>query len=158
MYEMLKGKPLFNFSDGKININEYKKEIILPNNFSEESKDLIIKLLNKDPKKRLGSGKNGFNNLKNHEYFKNINWDDLENKKIKAPFVPNLDNSMDLKYFDKIFTEEVNITKENNDDSLNNSTKTTDNYVNFSYFDPSSSSFQDQVNQNLTRKSSKETQ
>ena len=64
MYEMLKGKPLFNFSDGKININEYKKEIILPNNFSEESKDLIIKLLNIDPKKRLGSGKNGFNNLK----------------------------------------------------------------------------------------------
>ena len=158
MYEMLKGKPLFNFSDGKININEYKKEIILPNNFSEESKDLIIKLLNIDPKKRLGSGKNGFNNLKNHEYFKNINWDDLENKKIKAPFVPNLDNSMDLKYFDKIFTEEVNITKESNNDSLNNSTKTTDNYVNFSYFDPSSSSFQDQVNQNLTRKSSKETQ
>ena len=65
---------------------------------------------------------------------------------------------MDLKYFDKIFTEEVNITKESNNDSLNNSTKTTDNYVNFSYFDPSSSSFHDQVNQNLTRKSSKETQ
>ena len=79
MYEMLNGRPLFNFSSGKIDINEYKKEIILPNNFSEEAKDLITKLLNLDPKKRLGAGTNGFKNLKSHKYFESINWDDLEN-------------------------------------------------------------------------------
>ena len=158
MYEMLNGRPLFNYNNGKIDINEYKKEIILPNNFSEEAKDLIIKLLNIDPKKRLGSGKNGFNDLKNHKYFENINWDDLENKKIKPPFVPNIDNSIDLKYFDKMFTDEVNITKESNDDSSNNANKTVDNYVNFSYFDPTSESFKDQLNHNLIIKNSKEAQ
>ena len=135
-----------------------KKKIVLPNNFSEEAKDLITKLLNLDPKQRLGSGPNGFKNLKNHKYFENINWDDLENKKIKPPFVPNIDNSIDLKYFDKMFTDEVNITKESNDDSSNNANKTVDNYVNFSYFDPTSESFKDQLNHNLIIKNSKEAQ
>ena len=143
MYEMLNGRPLFNFSSGKIDINEYKKEIILPNNFSEEAKDLITKLLNLDPKKRLGSGTNGFKNLKSHKYFESINWDDLENKRIKPPFIPVIDGPLDLKYFDRIFTDEINITKDN-DDSYNN--KTIDNYVNFSYFDPSSNSLRETIN------------
>ena len=142
MYEMLNGKPLFNLRGGKIDINEYKKKIVLPNNFSEEAKDLISKLLDLDPKKRLGAGKNGFENLKKHKYFENIDWDDLENRRIKPPFVPNVDNAMDLQYFDKIFTDEINITREY--DELNgDSDKTIDNYVNFSYFDPSNSSFRD---------------
>ena len=143
MYEMLNGRPLFNFSSGKIDINEYKKEIILPNNFSEEAKDLITKLLNLDPKKRLGAGTNGFKNLKSHKYFESINWDDLENKRIKPPFIPVIDGPLDLKYFDRIFTDEINITKDN-DDSYNN--KTIDNYVNFSYFDPSSNSLRETIN------------
>ena len=154
MYEMLNGKPLFNFNTGRIDINEYKKKIVLPNNFSEEAKDLIRKLLALDPNKRLGAGKNGFNNLKNHKYFEDIDWDDLENKKIKPPFVPNVEGNMDLRYFDKIFTDEVNITKEYDD--LNNTNRTIDNYVNFSYYDPTSNSFQEPSNHNLIIRSSKE--
>ena len=149
MYEMLNGKPLFNFSSGKIDTNEFKKEIVLPNNFSEEAKDLITKLLNLDPKKRLGSGSNGFNNLKNHKYFEDINWDDLENKKIKPPFIPVIDNPLDLKYFDRMFVDEVNITKENDESYYN---KTIDNYVNFSYLDPSSSSLRNTINPRLDDK------
>ena len=151
MYEMLNGKPIFNFSSGKIDTNEFKKKIVLPNNFSEEAKDLITKLLNLDPKQRLGSGPNGFKNLKNHKYFENINWDDLENKKIKPPFIPVIDDPLDLKYFDRIFVDEVNITKEN-DDSLNNNNKTIDNYINFSYLDPTSSSLRNTLNPHLEDK------
>ena len=141
MYEMLFGKPLFNFQNANIDIKEYKKPIKLLNCFSEEAKDLISKLIEIDPKKRIGSGPNGFEDLKKHEYFKNINWDDLENKKVKAPIELNVSDPTDLKYFDKIFTEESNITKEV--DELNNTAKTIDNYVNFSYFDPSNNSFKD---------------
>ena len=155
MYEMLNGKPLFNFS-GKLKISEYKKKIILPNNFSKEAKDLIIKLLDLDPKTRLGAGKNGFENLKNHKYFEDIDWDDLENKKITPPFIPNVEGNMDLKYFDKVFTDEVNISKEY--DELNNTNRTVDNYVNFSYYDPTSGSFQDQANHNLIIRNSQDTE
>ena len=139
MYEMLNGKPLFNFYSSNININEYKKPITFGNNFSDEAKDLITKLLDLDPEKRIGAGRSGFENLKKHKYFEDINWDDLENKKIQAPFVPDLDNSTDLKYFDKIFTEETNITKEG--EELNYSTN--DNYTNFSFYDGNSASFKD---------------
>ena len=145
MYEMLNGRPLFNFNIGKVDINEYKKKIILPNNFSDEAKDLITKLLDLDPKKRIGAGNKGFENLKKHKYFEGINWDDLEKKKITPPFIPNIDGPFDLKYFDKVFTDEVNITKEY--DELNVNDKTIDNYVNFSYYDPSVSSFRDSTGQ-----------
>ena len=68
--------------------------------------NFINDLLNLDPNKRLGSGENGFNNIKSHEYFKDINWDKYLKKEIKPPFVPELDDDLDLKYFDKMFTEE----------------------------------------------------
>ena len=141
MYEMLYGKPLFNFYNSNIDINEYKKPIKLPNCFSEEAKDLITKLLDLDPKKRIGAGPKGFENLKKHKYFETINWDDLENRKIEPPFIPHLNSSTDLQYFDRVFTDENDITKES--DELNITNRTIDNYVNFSYFDPNNSSFKD---------------
>ena len=141
MYEMLDGKPLFNFYNSNIDIKEYKKPIKLPNCFSEEAKDLITKLLDLDPKKRLGAGPKGFENLKMHKYFETINWDDLENRKVEPPFVPILNSSTDLRYFDKQFTDENDITKES--DELNSTNRTIDNYTNFSYFDPNNTSFND---------------
>ena len=141
MYEMLVGKPLFNFNSINININEYKKPLQLSTGFSDEAKDLITKLLDLDPKKRIGAGPNGVEDLKKHPYFKKIDWKELENKNVKAPFVPDLNGEMDLKYFDKMFTDEINITRES--DELNETNKTIDNYVNFSYYDPTNASFKD---------------
>jgi 3-phosphoinositide dependent protein kinase-1 len=46
-----------------------------------EAKALIARLLNKDPKKRLGAGIPGSNNdflaLKSHPFFKGIEWENL---------------------------------------------------------------------------------
>ena len=139
MYEMLYGKPLFNFTNPNIDANEFKKPIPFYNCFSEDAKDLISQLVQLDPTKRIGAGPNGFENLKKHKYFEEINWDDLENKKIEPPFIPELESPTDLKYFDRIFTDEVNMSGE----ELNVTNKTYDNYVNFSYFDPAASSFKD---------------
>jgi hypothetical protein len=38
-------------------------------NFSMEEKDIISKLLTKDPLKRLGYGPNGYFELKSHPFF-----------------------------------------------------------------------------------------
>ena len=51
--------------------------------------DLIVKLLDKDRSKRLGSKEDFFEVLQ-HPVFKNINIDDLENKKIKPSFIPDV--------------------------------------------------------------------
>lgn len=47
--------------------------------FSPEARDLITKLLDRDPYQRLGAGpfgsENDYNALKNHSYFKNVDFD-----------------------------------------------------------------------------------
>ena len=60
---------------------------------SEEAKNLIIKLLEKDPGTRLG--KEGLEEIKKHPFFYGINFDDLSKKKIKALFKPDI-NKNDL--------------------------------------------------------------
>jgi hypothetical protein len=48
----------------------------------------LKKLFVKDPKKRLGH--NGAKEIKSHPWFEKIVWDNIQNKKVKAPFVPIL--------------------------------------------------------------------
>ena len=55
-----------------------KKEINIPN----EAKDLIEKILVKDPKKRIGYGSKDYKEIKNHPYFKDINFDNLSEEPI----------------------------------------------------------------------------
>ena len=46
---------------------------------------MLIALLNRNPSKRLGSGPNGANDIKQHPFFKNINWQDVEELKLPVP-------------------------------------------------------------------------
>ena len=56
-------------------------EVKFPNgHYSKELKDLIINLMVKDPKKRLGS-KEGLKEIRSHKWFKKINFDSIKNKK-----------------------------------------------------------------------------
>ena len=72
---------------------------------SEEAKDVIRKLLEKNPKKRLGS-QSGIEEIKSHPFFASIDFNLVEQKKMKAPFVPELTNDTDVQYFDEEFTNE----------------------------------------------------
>ena len=52
---------------------------------------LILQLLSKDAAKRLGTV-GGAEDIKAHEWFKDIDFEKLEQKLIPAPFVPELSN------------------------------------------------------------------
>ena len=107
LYEMLYGRLPFKFKKGqKISLNIYKEEIAFDKKISEGAKDLIINLLIFDPKSRLGSGVDGGEKIKNHNFFKGVNWKDVWDRKLEPPFVPNLKSDQDLKYFDSSFTDE----------------------------------------------------
>lgn len=84
MYEMLVGIPPF-YDDDKEQLyyNVQNEPVTLPDDISEEAKDLIIKLLEKNPKKRLGY--NGAWEVKSHIFFKDINWNGVYEKKLKCP-------------------------------------------------------------------------
>ena len=69
----------------------------LPDDWSENSRDFINLLLQRKPKKRLGY--NGVNEIKEHPWMKDIDFDLLFNKKIEAPFIPPIDKeNFDKKY------------------------------------------------------------
>ena len=74
-------------------------------NLSEDAKDIIRKLLEKNPKKRLGSQR-GIEEIKTHPFFQNIDFSLIEQKKIEAPFIPELSSDTDVQYFDEEFTNE----------------------------------------------------
>jgi len=68
---------------------------------SDECKDLISKLLDKDPAKRLGTS-GGVDEILSHPFFASINLDELVEKKIEAPFKPKLSsNVLDVSNFDQ---------------------------------------------------------
>jgi hypothetical protein len=61
----------------------------------------------------LGAGRNDAEDVKNHAYFKDVNWDDVYHKKYVPDFIPELNNEFDLKYFDKFFTQQDIIDEQN---------------------------------------------
>ena len=64
---------------------------------SDDLKDIITKLLDKNPATRLGS-KNDAGDIVNHPWFaKSINFDKLLSKQIVAPFKPDLDKMKEKK-------------------------------------------------------------
>ena len=70
--------------------------------WSTEVRNLITELLQLDPKRRLGSGKDGSKIIKNHDFFKDFNWEDLLDKKIVPPYTPCIKDEEDLSNFEKI--------------------------------------------------------
>ena len=72
---------------------------------SDEAKDVIVKLLQKNPKKRLGSQADSLEVL-SHPWFSDLDWTKLLEKEIKAPFIPEVSGDSFLKNFDDEFTKE----------------------------------------------------
>jgi serine/threonine protein kinase len=78
-------------------------ELIIPDRFASiEAQDILARLLERDPKRRLGTKSS--DEIKNHPFFADINWDDLYNKRITPPWVPNVKDDADTRYFDEEFT------------------------------------------------------
>ncbi|KAL9685966.1 hypothetical protein QQ045_023421 [Rhodiola kirilowii] len=53
------------------------RDFKIPNHLSEEAKDLIDRLLDIDPTRRLGTGPNGYATLKKQPFFKGVTWKNL---------------------------------------------------------------------------------
>uniref|UniRef100_A0A667GUU9 Ribosomal protein S6 kinase n=1 Tax=Lynx canadensis TaxID=61383 RepID=A0A667GUU9_LYNCA len=66
--------------------------------------DLLQRLLCKDPKKRLGAGPQGAQEVKNHPFFQGLDWAALAARKIPAPFRPQIRSELDVGNFAEEFT------------------------------------------------------
>ena len=107
MFEMMIGYPPF-FSESSTEtckkILDWKKTLnIRPEaNISKEAEDILRKLIS-DPETRLGA--NGADEIKNHPFFKGIDWNHIKETLI-PPFIPELKNNYDTKYFDEFEEDE----------------------------------------------------
>ena len=84
-YEMLVGcPPFFTRRQEDIFNNIERGELNIPNFVSPAAADLLRKLLERDPSKRLWSI-NDAQEIKNYPYFKDVDWNKVYNKEIKPP-------------------------------------------------------------------------
>eukprot|EP00062_Callorhinchus_milii_P023671 gi/632982772/ref/XP_007908320.1/ PREDICTED: ribosomal protein S6 kinase alpha-5 [Callorhinchus milii] len=110
MYELKTGASPFTVDGERNSQTEISKRILksdppYPPEISPSAKDVIQRLLIKDPKKRLGSGLGGSEEIKSHPFFQNISWDELAAKSIVAPFKPVIRDELDVSNFADEFTE-----------------------------------------------------
>ena len=98
VYEMLTGHPPFYSTDRKQMFDNIKARDVKFYDFhSPASKDLILKLLKKDPSQRLGDA----SLIMQHEFFAGVDWDLLMQRKTGAPYIPVLKHATDTSHFDQ---------------------------------------------------------
>ena len=106
IYEMLVGIPPF-YTENRMELfNKIKySHPLFPKYLSVEGRNLIRKLLNKDPSKRLGV--HGAREIMDDPWFKGFDWEGVIEKKLVPFFIPKFKNDLGLGNFDKEFTEKT---------------------------------------------------
>lgn len=105
IFEMLTGLPPFYTKDReKLFYNIKFAELKYPPYISATCKDLLTKLFNKDPTKRLGSGERDAEEIMEHPWFAKIDWAALESGTLKPIFKPRRLGDTDTTNFDNEFT------------------------------------------------------
>ncbi|XP_060268196.1 protein kinase C epsilon type isoform X4 [Ovis aries] len=109
MYEMMAGQPPFE-ADNEDDLFEsiLHDDVLYPVWLSKEAVSILKAFMTKNPHKRLGCvvAQNGEEAIKQHPFFKEIDWLLLEQKKIKPPFKPRIKTKRDVNNFDQDFTRE----------------------------------------------------
>ena len=107
MYEMLVGiPPFYHHKQHRMFRMIRKNSVNFPDKqhgfkISDQAKDLINKLLTKDPATRLGK-QGGLQEILAHPWFADLSQDDVLGKKIPSPYIPKVKEN--LHYIDPMLT------------------------------------------------------
>ena len=86
LYEMLVGIPPYYDNDRDVLFyNIINEDLEIPSYVSREARDLIVRLMDRNPITRLGT--NGAQEIKQHKWFKMIKWNDVISKKLIIKFL-----------------------------------------------------------------------
>jgi len=95
-YELFTGMNPFDASDfDAVLHNILNTKIQVPPEVVPTGKDLIEKLLQRNPKLRLCSGPTGSAEIQNHDFYESIDWKKMMVKSIKAPYKPTGQDNFD---------------------------------------------------------------
>ncbi|CAF3167892.1 unnamed protein product [Rotaria socialis] len=92
LYEMTAGYPPF-FADQPIQIYEkiVSGRVRFPAQFTVDLKDLLKNLLQVDLTRRYGNLKSGVKDIKEHRWYKDVDFIAVYEKSVEAPFIPKTD-------------------------------------------------------------------
>ena len=65
-----------------------------------DTEDIVKRMLHRRPPYRLGCLRDGADDIRNHIFFKQINFSNLNKKDIKSPWKPKMTNAFDSRYFE----------------------------------------------------------
>jgi len=143
-FEMLYGlPPFYSRNTTEMYENILHKPLKLRQSVSQSAQSMLRKLLQKDPKFRLGSGEADVDDIKEEDFFSDVEWEKLEKRQYTPPYNPNVAGPEDLRHVDPEFirepvtqsvvegVSEVSVSVQEADDA----------FVGFSYAPPNEESF-----------------
>jgi len=106
-FDLLTGSPPFTGNNNaKIQEKIVKQKLALPYYLSADAKDLLTRLLRKDPKKRLGFNRaKDLQTIKKHRFFRKIDWKKLETRELEPPIQPLITDPELAENFAQDFTD-----------------------------------------------------
>ena len=120
-FEMLVGlPPYFSNNQEQIFKNIDNAQLIIPNFISKKGQNLIKNLLVKNPLERLGS-KYDVEEIKEHPYFEDVDWDKVYNREYRPPPIIKDNNKIKFFGYPQFFFEDDNNKEKalNNNDFIN---------------------------------------
>ncbi|KAK9891039.1 hypothetical protein WA026_013368 [Henosepilachna vigintioctopunctata] len=109
MYEMMAGQPPFE-ADNEDDLFEsiLHDDVLYPVWLTKDAVNILKGFMIKNPSRRLGCvAAHGYEAaIRVHPFFKEIDWNALELRKVKPPFKPKIKNKKDALNFDAEFTKE----------------------------------------------------
>ncbi|XP_011639227.1 calcium-independent protein kinase C isoform X4 [Pogonomyrmex barbatus] len=109
LYEMVAGQPPFE-AENEDDLFEsiLRDDLVFPGWVSPEAESVLKAFMTKNPAKRLGcvAAEGGESAIRVQPFFKHLDWEALEARKIKPPIRPKIKNEKDALNFDTEFTKE----------------------------------------------------
>ncbi|XP_012254895.2 protein kinase C isoform X3 [Athalia rosae] len=121
MYEMMAGQPPFE-AENEDDLFEsiLRDDVLYPVWLTREAVSILKGFMTKNPAKRLGCvvANGGENAIRVHAFFRDMDWEALEARRLKPPFKPKIKNKKDAMNFDAEFTREEPVLTPVNPDDL----------------------------------------
>ncbi|KAL2271257.1 hypothetical protein VTJ83DRAFT_628 [Remersonia thermophila] len=105
-YDLMTGEsPFHGANTAKTQENIVKKKVQMPFFLGPDAKDLLTRLLRKEPHKRLGANMpKDLEIIKKHRFFRKIDWKKLERRELEPPIHPIITDPELAENFDDVFT------------------------------------------------------